>query len=142
MSNRPVYSYKEQASQSRELAQLWRSRCIQPLRDIRRQMKVSTPTDSIAAPWLHIREQVKAIELASEKRLLEGLETIACVVDVSSDAQPLADIALANLDRCLHLQQIISMPAMAAIATILCAAYPELQYHALIQSMQVLTSTH
>lgn len=132
----------EQTQQVNDLAQQWRLHCIAPLRDIRRSMKRINLALATSDPaWLMVREQVKTSELAAEKSLLEGLEAITYIPDVTPNSVsiPLMDSILTNIDRCIGWQPLSSKPAMTAIATILCAAYPDLQYHALIQSMKMLT---
>ncbi|MEH6678693.1 TIGR02444 family protein [Phenylobacterium sp.] len=57
------------------LARTWETSAILPLRGVRRALKAPLPPTPDAAREA-LRAQVKAAELAAERRLLEALETI------------------------------------------------------------------
>ena len=59
-----------------DTARAWQSTTIAPLRAVRRTLKTPVP-DLETEARLAIREQVKAIELAAERRLLEALEALS-----------------------------------------------------------------
>jgi uncharacterized protein (TIGR02444 family) len=61
-----------------ELAQYWSELVVQPLRHIRRQMKVDNHHLSLIDRDEHteLREQIKALELQSEKQLLNALQAL------------------------------------------------------------------
>ena len=59
-----------------DVARAWQETVIAPLRQMRRTLKTPLP-DIEAAPRLEIRDQVKALELKAERRLLEALEALA-----------------------------------------------------------------
>lgn len=59
-----------------DTARVWSDTAITPLRLIRRELKVRRP-DMADAAREAVRGQVKAVELAAERRLLEALEALA-----------------------------------------------------------------
>lgn len=59
-----------------DVARAWQDTVIAPLRAVRRTLKAAVP-DIDDAPRLAVREQVKAVELASERHLLAALEALA-----------------------------------------------------------------
>lgn len=59
-----------------DTARVWGDVAIAPLRTIRRAMKVTRPDmDDVAREA--VRDQVKAVELEAERRLLEALEALS-----------------------------------------------------------------
>lgn len=59
-----------------DLARGWSSTTVEPLRGVRRTLKIAT-VDIADADRLALREQVKAIELQAERVLMNGLATLA-----------------------------------------------------------------
>lgn len=59
-----------------DTARVWSETAIDPLRRVRRVLKVRRPDMDDAAREA-VRDQVKAVELAAERRLLEALEALA-----------------------------------------------------------------
>lgn len=59
-----------------DTARAWQTTTIAPLRAVRRTLKTPVPDLEIDAR-LAVREQVKAIELAAERHLLNGLEALS-----------------------------------------------------------------
>lgn len=59
-----------------DTARSWRDAAIAPLRLVRRTLKKPVP-DMEDAARLALREQVKAVELAAERGLLEALEALS-----------------------------------------------------------------
>lgn len=76
-----------------DLARSWRETLIGPLRSIRRTLKKPVP-DMDDGPRLALREQVKAVELAAERGLLEALAAIS-VPDGPPPADPLPALVAA-----------------------------------------------
>lgn len=70
-----------------DTARVWSDTAITPLRLIRRELKVRRPDMDDAAREA-VRGQVKAVELAAERRLLEALEALA-PAPAGSPAPPL-----------------------------------------------------
>lgn len=59
-----------------DTARAWEGSTISPLRTVRRTLKAPIPDIGDEAR-LAIREQIKAVELAAERRLLQALEALA-----------------------------------------------------------------
>ena len=59
-----------------DTARVWSETAIEPLHRVRRDLKTRRPDMDDAAREA-VREQVKAVELAAERRLLEALEALA-----------------------------------------------------------------
>lgn len=59
-----------------DTARAWEETAIAPLRQARRILKAAVP-DMDDAARLALREEIKAVELSAERRLLEGLEALA-----------------------------------------------------------------
>lgn len=59
-----------------DTARAWDTTTVAPLRAVRRTLKAPVP-DLDDAARLAVREQVKAVELAAERRLLSALETLS-----------------------------------------------------------------
>jgi uncharacterized protein (TIGR02444 family) len=68
------------ASQAARMARTWSEEVIVPLRSVRRRLKQAL-SEGDEAPRLALREQVKAIELQSEKVLLEQLTGLSTGAD-------------------------------------------------------------
>lgn len=66
--------------QAQQTASLWSEQCVRPLRHIRQQMKQTMEDDDskdvVDSSWLEIREQIKQLELSSEKQLLLALAAL------------------------------------------------------------------
>lgn len=65
-----------QKEEVENIVSLWSKNCIEPLRLIRQRMKAVTIGVG-QKDWVALREQVKQLELAAEKSLLEQLENWA-----------------------------------------------------------------
>lgn len=59
-----------------DLARSWSNTAVEPLRAVRRALKIAT-VDIADADRLALREQVKAAELQAERVLMNGLATLA-----------------------------------------------------------------
>lgn len=130
----------------------WQSGCIDPLRQLRRDMKTAD-TNSAGGDsgegkelnlWGHVREQVKSVELAAEKALLDTLEQVVLEPVVSGKAVcsemigahiPVRSMIM-NIHYCLpHLFSAngdvppsIDPLIAPLLATIIHAANPQIQY--------------
>ena len=93
-----------------DTARAWQSTTIAPLRAVRRTLKTPVP-DLETEARLAIREQVKAIELAAERRLLEALEALSA--PGSAARRPPLD-ALADAARLWD--RVIPRPALRTLA--------------------------
>jgi uncharacterized protein (TIGR02444 family) len=80
-AGRPLSSERLEAAV--ETARAYEATVISPLRAIRRTLKAPVP-DLEDAARLGIREQVKALELDAERRLIGALEAIACEADAKA----------------------------------------------------------
>jgi len=70
-----------------DVARVWQEQAIAPLRAVRRALKpplIDMETDAREA----VRQQVKAVELEAEKRLLEGLAPLAGAPGAPRDPLP------------------------------------------------------
>lgn len=78
----------ETAEAACDTARSWHGAAIDPLRAVRRTLKKPVP-DMDEGPRLALREQVKAVELAAERGLLEALEALSAPAGPPpSDALP------------------------------------------------------
>jgi uncharacterized protein (TIGR02444 family) len=68
-----------------DTARAYEDTVVGPLRAIRRTLKAALP-DIEDGARLGIREQVKALELDAERRLIGALEAIACEVEAAEPA--------------------------------------------------------
>lgn len=78
-----------------DTARSWRDAAIAPLRLVRRTLKKPVP-DMEDAARLALREQVKAVELAAERGLLEALEALSGPAQVPAPAPLPALVAAAR----------------------------------------------
>lgn len=93
-----------------DTARAWDEAAVSPLRALRRTLKLAIP-DVDDAARLALREQVKAVELAAERHLLEALEGLASPSDGSD--KPVAD-ALVRVAR--QWSRIVPRPALVRLA--------------------------
>jgi uncharacterized protein (TIGR02444 family) len=93
-----------------DTARAWDGAAIAPLRAVRRTLKAAIP-DIDDAPRLAIREQVKAIELAAERRLLDALEALA--PPPSGSPRPLLD---GLVDTARLWDRVVPRPALRHLA--------------------------
>lgn len=93
-----------------DTARVWTDAAILPLRDLRRRLKSTIP-DMAPPDRLAVREQIKAVELDAERRLMSALEALAPAP--SGELRPALD-ALAELSR--RRDRITPRPALAALA--------------------------
>lgn len=93
-----------------DLARAWSGSTVEPLRAVRRALKLTT-VDIADADRLALREQVKAVELEAERVLMRGLETLA--PPAAGPARPLID-ALAEVAR--EWSGVVPRPALIALA--------------------------
>ncbi|MBK1974928.1 TIGR02444 family protein [Brevundimonas diminuta] len=93
-----------------DTARAWQTTTIAPLRAVRRTLKTPVP-DLEPEARLAIREQVKAVELAAERCLLEALEVLA--PPASTTRRPTLD-ALADTARLWD--RVIPRPALRTLA--------------------------
>ena len=93
-----------------DTARVWTDAAILPLRDLRRRLKSTIP-DMKTADRLSVREQVKAVELDAERRLMSALETLAPAS--TGPARPVLD-ALAELSR--RRDRVTPRPALSILA--------------------------
>ncbi len=84
------------AAQAADMARVWSKAVIVPLRDVRRALKQPVAEGDMS-PRLDLREQVKAVELQSEKVLLEQL----AVLSVNAESLPEALVRVVMLDALL-----------------------------------------
>lgn len=93
-----------------DTARAWDGSTIAPLRAVRRTLKAAIP-DIEDAARLAIRDQVKAVELAAERRLLEALEALA--PPPSGPARPALD-GLTDVARLWD--RVVPRPALRLLA--------------------------
>ncbi|MBK1969604.1 TIGR02444 family protein [Brevundimonas sp. 3P9-tot-E] len=93
-----------------DTARAWQTTTIAPLRAVRRTLKTPVP-DLETDDRLAVREQVKAVELAAERCLLEALEVLA--PPASTAQRPTLD-ALADTARLWD--RVIPRPALSTLA--------------------------
>ncbi|BBP56199.1 hypothetical protein PHLH3_58250 [Pseudomonas sp. St386] len=74
LAQRGVACNEHRLQQLRLLAEPWDAEVVQPLRTLRSQWKTSALQDTALND---LREQVKQLELAAERQLLERLEALA-----------------------------------------------------------------
>ena len=98
-----------------DTARAWSASTIAPLREIRRRLKGPIP-DVDTEARLALREQIKAVELAAERHLLEALEALAPAP--SGPPRPVID-ALADTARLWS--RVVPRPALAELASRLSA---------------------
>ena len=123
----------------RQLADQWTQQCIRPLRNIRRQMKQSTSLTDNDVSWLHIRDQVKSIELSAEKQLLEGVAQIVAADIVTDSSTGSPTCAVANVMQYFYplVPRLFSEPAgIQSLADILHAVYPEITYDVALETVR------
>jgi len=144
------------AAALQQCAAQWEGGCIQPLRQLRREMKGKPFTaDDDGVAWSYAREQIKEIELSAEQSLLQTLERSMlqeCIeLDVgiktgyfNEDGKPAAslwvDRLLSDIHQCFpHIRQLTGTAkgmAHGAIAQIVLAVihagHPQIQYDALL----------
>jgi uncharacterized protein (TIGR02444 family) len=93
-----------------DTARVWRDAVIVPLRDLRRRLKSTIP-DMDQDDRLAVREQIKAVELDAERRLMAALERLA----PTSAGPPLPYLeALVALSR--RRDRVTPRPALAVLA--------------------------
>lgn len=66
----------ETLEEAADIARTWEETAVAPLRKVRRALKKPIP-DMEPAAREAVRDQIKAVELAAEKALLQGLEACA-----------------------------------------------------------------
>ena len=93
-----------------DTARVWTDAAILPLRDLRRRLKSTIP-DMDNADRLAVREQIKAVELDAERRLMSALEGLAPAP--CGGPCPALD-ALAELSR--RRDRVTPRPALAILA--------------------------
>jgi uncharacterized protein (TIGR02444 family) len=93
-----------------DTARVWADTAITPLRLIRRDLKTRRPDMDDAAREA-VRSQIKAVELAAERRLLEALESLAPTPSGSPE-QPLK--ALVAVSR--NWGETVPRPALTRLA--------------------------
>lgn len=93
-----------------DTARVWTDAAILPLRDLRRRLKSPIP-DMDNADRLAVREQIKAVELDAERRLISALEGLAPAP--CGGPRPALD-ALAELSR--RRDRVTPRPALAILA--------------------------
>jgi uncharacterized protein (TIGR02444 family) len=93
-----------------DTARAWQTTTIAPLRAVRRTLKTPVP-DLETDARLAVRDQVKAAELAAERHLLEGLQTLSPAA--SGPARPALD-AMAETARLWD--RVTPRPALKALA--------------------------
>ncbi|CAN5339009.1 TIGR02444 family protein [soil metagenome] len=93
-----------------DTARAWTDIAIGPLRDIRRTLKGPIPDLDVAAREA-IRDQVKAVELAAERHLLEALESLT--PDAAGSPRPVLD-GLAQTARVWA--RVVPRPALTTLA--------------------------
>jgi len=93
-----------------DTARAWSASTIDPLRAIRRTLKGPIP-DIESTARLALRDQIKAVELAAERHLLEALEALSPAP--TSSARPAID-ALAETARLWA--RVVPRPALIALA--------------------------
>mgnify|MGYP000344700357 CR=1 FL=1 len=74
LSERGVAPSEKRGQELRALAEDWQCNVIKPLRNLRQQWRTAAAQDPQLAD---LREQVKGLELASERVLLERLEAVS-----------------------------------------------------------------
>lgn len=126
----------DQVKQFKALSITWTETCIQPLREIRQNMKRRAESGN---DWQQLREQVKQLELSAEKRFIQRMEMI--IVE-SHSAPAIAPPLVAAHNSLLNIRQLglsrIVHTDMALIATAkilhasVHAVYPEIEYHSLL----------
>lgn len=85
----------EAAEEACDIARTWDEACVTPLRKVRRALKKPIPDMETPAREA-VRAQVKAVELAAEKALLEGLEAIGSAPSARPLAMEAALVAVAR----------------------------------------------
>lgn len=96
----------------------WSSLTVMPLRQIRQNMKVNMEASSIISKqdWFELREDIKRLELASEKLLLNGLaKTVEHLPLRVGDV----DVAIVNIQRCLEVSDEHALQLIAKTAEII-----------------------
>lgn len=93
-----------------DTARVWADAAILPLRAVRRRLKSAIP-DMDSTDRLAVREQIKAVELDAERRLMSALESLAPAT--SDRALPVLE-ALVALSR--HRDRTTPRPALALLA--------------------------
>ena len=93
-----------------DTARVWTDAAILPLRDLHRRLKSTIP-DMETEDRLAVREQIKAVELDAERRLMSALEALAPAP--AGAAYPALD-ALVELSR--RRDRVTPRPALAALA--------------------------
>lgn len=94
-----------------DTARAWSASTIAPLREIRRTLKGPIP-DIETEARLSLRDQIKAVELAAERHLLEALEALA---PAPSTSPRLAIDALAETARIWA--RVVPRPALTLLAS-------------------------
>jgi uncharacterized protein (TIGR02444 family) len=107
LEQRGVARLPERAAALQQLARPWRTRVVEPLREVRVQWRALAQQDAQLA---ELRDQVKALELEAERALLMRLEALAktwstnegkgqyeWLEDLASDAADLDHNALQQL---------------------------------------------
>jgi len=97
--------------QAASFSQAWSTHTTEPLRAVRREMK-AVYGEQWPIPdneWVSLREQVKHVELASERLMLEGLSHLVVqdqnmLVNTEGDHQIMA-AAVVNIRRCCRLNE-------------------------------------
>jgi len=135
----------DQRYRAQQSSLVWQQHCIKPLRHIRQTMKTIQAEADQQSTWQQVREEVKSLELSAEKQVIEVLESQ--VKDLIS-----SDIGQLETSSAIELDQFIShaianidggFPKLArqgktmeAIATILHAICPEMQYDSVFETMK------
>ncbi|MGS2718482.1 TIGR02444 family protein [Eionea flava] len=122
----------------------WESGCIEPLRRLRRDMKMvhtnnlddGSGNSHECSQWSHVREQVKNVELAAEKALLGALEQVVMAsCSVGASVNVATQSVVMNIHHCIpHLLTADSSRSsstavvVSSLATIIHAVNPLIQY--------------
>jgi uncharacterized protein (TIGR02444 family) len=133
----------DKLKQAQQLSHAWSAHCIQPLRQIREQMK--STTDELAQQvvkqenWQQLREKVKAVELSAEKYLLEALESELGKADTLHNKSNVTELdmlkhTLATIHQCFPML-LSEAKAIPLLATIVHAAHPEMQYDSVHENL-------
>ncbi|MFF7707404.1 TIGR02444 family protein [Pseudomonas sp. NPDC007930] len=97
LGQRGVRYWPEREQTLREVAGPWHGQVVTPLRELRQQWREDAAHDPVLQA---LREQVKALELAAEKELLERLEraTEGWLPDQAQDLEAWLASSLQGLD--------------------------------------------